>query len=53
MYYMWGEWEKFSEEAKEWCAKDADGDCIECEEGDENCIEGLKLANLAWSWGTF
>ena len=49
MYYMWGEWEEFSEEAKEWCAKDAEGNCIECEEGDEDCIYGLKLANLMWS----
>ena len=41
MYYVWGEWEKFSEEAKQWCAKDADGNCLECEEGDENCMMGL------------
>ena len=53
MYYVWGEWEKFSEEAKEWCAKDAEGNCIECEEGDEDCIGGLKLANMAWSWVGF
>ena len=53
MYYVWGEWEKFDEEAKEWCAEDANGECIECAEGDEDCIEGLKLANLSWSWTGF
>lgn len=50
MYYVWGEWDKWDDEAKEWCAKDANGECIKCEEDDEECREGLQVATMAWSW---
>merc|ERR1712004_878391 len=32
MYYVWGEWDKWDDEAKEWCAKDANGECIKSAE---------------------
>ena len=53
MYYWWGEWDKWDQEAKEWCAKDANGECIECEDEDEDCKEGLQVATMAWSWVGF
>ena len=49
LYYMWGQWDKFTDDEKEWCAKDGEGNCIECEEGDEECIKEKELANLSWS----
>ena len=51
LWYAWGEWEQWTEDEKAWCAQDADGNCIACEEGDENCINGLELAQLYWSVG--
>merc|ERR1711920_786448 len=37
MYYLWGEWDKMHADAKDWCAQDGDGNCIMCEEGDQDC----------------
>ena len=51
MYYMWGAWEAWSEEAKHWCVQGADGECMSCTEEDENCQDGLAVAQLAWDSG--
>ena len=51
MYYLWGEWNRWHEEAKEWCAQDENGDCLTCDTDDESCKDGLEVANLLWSFG--
>ena len=51
MYYLWGAWERWHEEAKAWCAQDENGDCIVCEEDDDNCRDGLEIATALWSVG--
>ena len=54
LYYMWGDWSKFTEEEKEWCVKDGEGKCIECTDGDEECEKEKELASLSWSvFGNF
>ena len=51
MYYLWGEWNRWHEEAKEWCAQDENGDCLTCDTDDDSCKDGLEVANLLWSFG--
>ena len=51
MYYLWGDWNRWHEDAKAWCAQDENGDCITCEGDDENCRDGLEIATALWSVG--
>ena len=51
MYYMWGEWDMMTDEEKELCAKDANGDCIVCDDDDEDCKKALAMDKLYMSFG--
>ena len=51
LWYMWGDWEEWTGDELAWCVTDANSNCIECEDGDENCINGYEVAQIYWSLG--
>ena len=53
MWYDWGNWDEWTEDELEWCVENpnAPGECMTCEDGDENCLNGYQVAQLYWSIG--